>query len=74
VDFLASKDGDPWFIVEVKTAMNQPLSNSLSVFAKQLKVEHVFQVGMDGQYVDKNIFDIKRPVIVPAKTFLSQLV
>jgi len=74
VDFLVSKDGEPWFIVEVKSAMNQPLSSSLEVFAKQLKVEHVFQVAMDGQYVDKNVFDLKRPVIVPAKTFLSQLV
>jgi len=37
-------------------------------------VEHVFQVAMDGAYVDKNVFDIKRPVIVPARTFLSQLV
>jgi len=74
VDFLVSKDGEPWFIVEVKSAMNQPLSSSLEVFAKQLKVDHVFQVAMDGEYVDENVFDLKRPVIVPAKTFLSQLV
>jgi len=26
VDFLVSKDGEAWFIVEVKTAMNQALS------------------------------------------------
>jgi len=74
VDFLVSKNGEPWFIVEVKSSMNQSLSKSLDVFAKQLKVEHVFQVAIDAAYVDKDVFDLKRPVIVPAKTFLSQLV
>jgi len=74
VDFLVSKDGEAWFIVEVKSSMNQPLSPSLEVFAKQLKVDHVFQVAIDGEYVDQNVFDLKHPVIVPAKTFLSQLV
>jgi len=33
----------------------------------------VFQVAIDAEYVDKNVFDLERPVIVPAKTFLSQL-
>ncbi len=74
VDFLVSKDGEPWFIVEVKSSMKQPLSSSLEIFARQLKVEHVFQVAIDAAYVDKNVFELKRPVIVPAKTFLSQLV
>ena len=74
VDFLVAKDDVPWFIVEVKSTMEQPLSSSLKVFAKQLKAQHVFQVGIDGVFIDKNIFDIKRPIIVPAKTFLSQLV
>ena len=74
VDFLVAKDDVPWFIVEVKSTMEQPLSSSLKVFAKQLKVQHVFQIGIDGAFIDKNVFDIKRPIIVPAKTFLSQLV
>jgi len=74
VDFLVSKDDEPWFIVEVKSAMDRPLSTSLSVFAKQIRVDHVFQVAIDGAYVDRNVFDIKHPVIVPARTFLSQLV
>ncbi len=74
VDFLVSRDGQPWFIVEVKSSKNQPLSTNLGVFAKQLKVDYIFQVAIDGEYVDKNVFKIKRPAIVPAKTFLSQLV
>jgi len=74
VDFLVSKDGEPWFVVEVKSSMHQPLSPALEVFANQLKVDHVFQVAVDGEYVDKNVFELKRPAIVSAKTFLSQLV
>jgi len=74
VDFLVSRNGEAWFIVEVKTSVNQPLSGSLDVFARQLGVDHVFQVGMDGAYVDKNVFSLKYPAIVPARSFLSQLV
>ncbi len=74
VDFLVSKDGEPWFIVEVKSSMKQPLSSSLEIFARQLKVDHIFQVAIDAEYINKNVFELKRPVIVPAKTFLSQLV
>jgi len=74
VDFLVSKNGEPWFIAEIKSSINQPLSTSLEAFAKQLKVDHVFQIAMDGEYIGKNVFDIKRPVIVPARTFLAQLV
>ena len=74
VDFLVSKNGIPWFIVEVKTSMSAPLSSNLALFAKQTGVEHVFQVAIDGDFIDKDVFKINRPVIVPAKTFLSQLV
>jgi len=74
VDFLVSKDGEPWFLVEVKSSMSQSLSGSLEMFARQLNVDHIFQVAIDGAYVDKDVFAIKHPMIVPARTFLSQLV
>ena len=74
VDFLVSKDGKPWFIAEVKSSMSTPLSASLALFAKQTGVKHVYQVAIDGDFVDKDVFTINHPVIVPAKTFLSQLV
>ena len=73
VDFLVSRNGQPWFMVEVKSSMNQKLSPNLEIFSKQLNLEHVFQVSIEGNYVDKTVFDIKSPIIVPAKTFLSQL-
>jgi predicted AAA+ superfamily ATPase len=74
VDFLVSRDGKPWFMVEVKSSMNQKLSPNLEVFRKQLNLEQVFQVAIDGEYVDKDTFSVNKPVIVPAKTFLSQLI
>jgi len=74
VDFLVSRNGKPWFIVEVKSSMDQKLSANLALFANQLGVVHAFQVAIDGAYVDEDIFTIKRPMIVPAKTFLAQLV
>jgi hypothetical protein len=54
--------------------MNQKLSPNLGVFRKQLNLEHVFQVAIDGEYVDQDVFSVNKPVIVPAKTFLSQLI
>ncbi len=74
VDFLVSRDDNPWFMVEVKSSMNQKLSPNLEVFRKQLNLEHVFQVAIDGEYVDQDVFSVNKPVIVPAKTFLSQLI
>lgn len=74
VDFLVAKDGRPWMMVEVESSMQNKLSTNLQVFAKQLDVAHVFQLGIKGDYVNKNVFEIDHPVVVPAKTFLSQLV
>jgi len=61
-------------MVEVKSSVHSKLSPSLQLFAKQMGVTHVFQLGIEGDFIDKNVFEIRRPVIVPAKTFLSQLV
>lgn len=74
VDFLVSKNGEPWFMVEVKSSMKAKLSKNLEVFAKQLQIQHVFQVAIHGDYIEQDIFELNRPVIIPAKTFLSQLV
>ena len=78
VDFLVVKDDTPWILVEVKSSVKSKLSPNLSIFAKQLDVEHTFQVGVEGDFVNRNLFNLDRkkhePVIVSAKTFLSQLV
>ncbi|MGL4824886.1 MAG: ATP-binding protein [Alphaproteobacteria bacterium] len=74
VDFLVIKDQKPWLMVEVKSSGKEPLSPHLLFFQKQLQASHVFQIAMDLPYVEKDCFSLSKPMIVPAKTFLSQLV
>ncbi len=74
VDFVVTRNGEPWFIVEAKSSMNQPLSRNLVYFQKRIGVRHAFQVVMDTDFVDADPFEITEPVRVPALTLLSQLV
>lgn len=74
VDFLIVKNNKPWFLVEVKNSSNGGLSKSLFYFQEMLEVDFAFQVALDMDYVDYNCFESSRPLIVPAKTFLSQLI
>ncbi|MEJ5260423.1 MAG: AAA family ATPase [Anaerohalosphaeraceae bacterium] len=72
-DFIVVRDGRPWFLAEVKTS-DTKISPALSYFQRQLKVPFAFQVVMDEPYVDADCFSRPhQPIIVPARTFLSQL-
>lgn len=73
VDFLVTKNGEPWFMVEVKKS-DESLSPSLEHFKKQIGAPYAFQVVFDLDYEEIDCFSFQRPVVVPAKTFLSQLV
>lgn len=72
VDFLVVKDRKPWFLVEVKRS-DKTLSPSLGYFQAQTNSQHCFQVVMNLPYQQADCFRIHRPVAVPARTFLSQL-
>jgi len=73
VDFVVVRDGSPWFLVEVKHR-DESLSKTLAYFQKQIKAPFAFQIVMDAEYVDVDCFSkLRDPVVVPAKTFLSQL-
>ena len=72
VDFLMSRDHEPWMLVEAKHG-EQKLSDSLVRFADKLKVRHAFQVVKDLSYEEIDLFKCDRPVVAPARTFLSQL-
>jgi predicted AAA+ superfamily ATPase len=72
VDFLVVRDRKPWFLVEVKLS-DTSLSPSLAYFQGQTKAAHAFQVVMKLAYQRVDCFTVHRPVVVPAKTFLSQL-
>lgn len=74
VDFLVTQNGSPWLMVEVKSSAKEPMSASLLHFQSQLNVPHVLQVAFDMPYIEKDCFSLKKPMIVPLKTFLSQLI
>lgn len=74
VDFLVTENNKPWFIVEVKYSNHGSLSRSLDIFQHQTKAKHAFQVIIDMDYVDVDCFSYQKPIIVPAQTFLSQLI
>jgi len=74
VDFLVTKNNKPWFLVEAKKSSKNTISHSLSYYQKELNVPHAFQVVQDLEYVNIDCFGYHKPIIVPASTFLSQLV
>ena len=74
VDFLVCRDLQPWFLVEVKSGNMAKLADSLRYFQQQTQAPHAFQLAIDAEFVGRDCFEQSRPVIVPGKTFLSQLV
>jgi hypothetical protein len=74
VDFLVTKNDQPWFLVEAKYSGNNSISENLYRFQKQLNASHAFQVVFNTEYVSADCFLEKTPVIIPASTFLSQLI
>ncbi len=74
VDFLLTRNNQPWLLVEVKTSEKAGLSPHLARFQEKTGAPHALQVVIEQDYVDGDCFSLRRPTIVPAKTFLSQLV
>ena len=50
------------------------LSPHLARFQEKTGAVHALQVAIDNDSVDGDCFSLRRPAIVPAKTFLSQLI
>ena len=67
------KDRQPWILVEVKNSAER-LSPALGYFQSQTKAPHAFQVTLDMDYVNADCFRERQPIVVPARTFLSQLI
>ena len=74
VDFIVVRNGEPWFLVEVKSSGKAGLSPHLEYFQKATGAAKAFQVAMDLPFQPQDCFQITRPMIVPARTFLAQLV
>ena len=71
-DFVVIKNRKPWFLAEVKKA-EERLDPHLGHFQRQLKAPHAFQVVLEMDYVQADCFSRGEPTVVPARTFLSQL-
>lgn len=74
VDFLVSRDGEAWFLVEVKSSASGGISPALGRFQRQTGAAHAFQVVLDLDCVERDLFELREPAIVPGRTLLSQLV
>lgn len=73
VDFVVVRDGQPWFLVEVKHH-DGSLSRTLQHYQQQLAVPFAFQAVIDADHVNADCFAKPQgPMVVPAKTLLSQL-
>lgn len=72
VDFLVTREGKPWFLVEVKKT-EWDLSGALAHFQRQTGAPHAFQAVLDMPFVKADCFAQRTPVVVPAQTLLSQL-
>ena len=72
VDFLVTKDGNPWFLAEAKTSETM-LSPALASMQKATGAAHAFQVVRDLPYANVDAFSFKVPIAVSARGFLSQL-
>ena len=74
VDFLVIRDGEPWFLVEVKSSARRDLSPALAYFQQKIGAAHAFQLAFDLEHVDRDCFEVRSPVRVPVTTLLTQLV
>jgi hypothetical protein len=72
VDFLVVRDGQPWFLVEAKLSKTR-LAPALAYFHEKTGAAHAFQLVADLPHVDADAFARTGPLVVPARTLLSQL-
>jgi hypothetical protein len=58
----------------VKKSDNHGISKNLYHFYEEAQPQHAFQVVIEKPYLHKDCFEFKTPTIVPALTFLSQII
>lgn len=74
VDFLVVKNGAPWILIEAKKSNKQSISEHLFRFKEQTQAPYAFQVVLNKDFIETDCFQHQEPIIVPARTLLSQLV
>ena len=74
IDFVITRGQSPWILIEVKTSQNE-ITPSLQYFQKATQAPYAFQLVINRPYEAIDCFSYPNiPIVVPAKTFLSQLV
>jgi len=73
VDFLITKNNNPYLMVESK-ASELHISKSLIDFAEKLNPNFSLQSVFNSDYIGKSCFQSNSPLVVPVKTLLSQLI
>lgn len=74
VDFIITKNNEPWILVEVKNS-DEKLSKSLIKFQRETKAPFAFQVVNNLPFSNIDCFNFKdRAVVVPLSSFLLHLV
>ena len=74
VDFVVARDGQPWFLVEVKSSMRRGLNPALGYYQHKTGASNAFQLAFDLEHVDRDCFEVGSPLRVPATSLLTQLV
>lgn len=72
VDFVVVRDGRPWFLAEAKLSDTR-LTPALRSYHEKTGAPHAFQIVAELPFVDADAFVPTGPVVVPARTLLSQL-
>ncbi|MCL2311597.1 MAG: ATP-binding protein [Firmicutes bacterium] len=73
VDFLIVRDNKPFMMVEAKLS-DVRMSKSIEHFRALINPDYSIQAVFNESFVAKTCFINDKPLVVPAKTFLSQLV
>jgi predicted AAA+ superfamily ATPase len=74
VDFLITKNNNPWILIEVKRGADKSPSRELHLFQNLIGAPYAFQLSFSLDYADVDCFSLKVPMVVPVSTFLSQIV
>lgn len=74
VDFLVTRNLQPWLLIEVKKSATESINKNLHLFKSQLHPEFSLQLAFDLPYIQHDFRELVVPTIIPMKTFLSQLV
>jgi len=75
VDFLVLRDRRPWFLVAVSDAAPRggAAPPMLGYFQRITRARHAFQLVMNAPFAAVDCFAHSEPLVVPARTLLSQL-